>query len=125
VNCPTRERWGGARWGNGAPAARPTTPLIGVWGWGGAVHMSKKQVGQMATTEIKILGLRFTLERHDIDEPPASRAQEVGYVRFAGSRTVKVALWKGGQWVDDRGRPFPLAPSCWYSVEGPHGKASD
>jgi len=63
--------------------------------------------------KLKMLGLRFTLERHEIDEPPASKAQEVGYVRFAGSRTIKVALWKGGQWVDDRGHPFPVAPACW------------
>ena len=74
--------------------------------------------------KLRKLGLRFTLERHEIGEPPASKAQEVGFVGFSGSQTLKVALWRGERWVDDKGRPFAAEPSCWYSVEGPHGKAS-
>lgn len=74
--------------------------------------------------EMTLLGCRFTVEQHEIDEPPASRAQEVGYVRLPGSRVIKVALWRDGKWVDEKGRVFPVEPLCWYSVEGPHGKAS-
>jgi len=78
----------------------------------------------MTTTEINLLGFRFNLERHEIDEPPASKAQEVGYVRFAGSRTIKVALWKAGRWVDDKGPPIPVCAgvlvfaggAAWQSV---------
>jgi len=74
--------------------------------------------------ELRILGCRFTLEQHDIDEPPANTVQKVGYVRFADSRTLKAAVWKRGQWVDHKGQPFPSTPVSWFSIEGPHAKAS-
>jgi hypothetical protein len=80
--------------------------------------------GRLMPREVKILGCRFTLERHAIEVPPTGKAQEVGYVGFDGTRTLKMALWKRGQWVDDKGNPFPVAPVCWYSLEGPHAKAS-
>ncbi len=95
----------------------PHHPLIWGVGWGGALQQAEFQVGQMTTATIKILGVPFSLERHGIEEPPAGRVQEVAYVGFAGTTTIKVALWKRGQWVSDKGGAFSVAPVCWYSIE--------
>jgi hypothetical protein len=76
----------------------------------------------MART-IKLLGLCFTLQPHPINEVPASRLHQIGYVGFDGTDTVQAARWHGGGWLDHSRRPFAEPPVVWYSLEGPHGKA--
>ena len=59
----------------------------------------------------------FRLVRHDMSEEPASRAQHVGFVHLPGATQLKAAIWRDGEWRSDKGKPFPVAPLCWFSIE--------
>lgn len=66
---------------------------------------------------ITLLGLRFTLEPHDMTENPQSRDQHIGYVQLEGSDTLKIANWHKDAWLDEKLRPFVDRPVRWHSLE--------
>lgn len=46
----------------------------------------------------------------------------MGYVALEGSgKTVKLAIWKGGKWLDSRLKDFPAPVAKSYSVEKADG----
>lgn len=59
----------------------------------------------------------FRLTRHEMSELPEVPAQQVAFVQLPGAMQLKAAIWQGGEWLSDKGKPFPDVPLHWFSIE--------
>lgn len=70
--------------------------------------------------ELTVLGIRFELKPHGMDEVPEGVIQRLAYVQFPESSLLKLARWRNDGWTDaSTYQPFEQRPERWYSLELP------
>ena len=73
----------------------------------------------------RVLGTSITmpLVRRSIADSPDSPADHVAYVQRDQTDRLIMAFWRAGEWRDYRNQPLKCIVA-WYSIGGPHGKAT-